>query len=50
MSPDPFGTEALRSSVLRAWRDSPTRFTEDTNAEHDLRVGGYRDRLFVELA
>ncbi|NIJ10322.1 hypothetical protein FHU38_000666 [Saccharomonospora amisosensis] len=36
--------------MLRAWRDSPTRFTEDTNAEHDLRVGGYRDRLFVELA
>ncbi|MBK1785396.1 sacsin N-terminal ATP-binding-like domain-containing protein [Prauserella cavernicola] len=48
--PDPFETEALRSAVLRAWRDSPTRFTEDTNAEHDLRVGGYRDRLFVELA
>jgi hypothetical protein len=47
---DPFGTDALRSSVLRAWRDSPTRFTEDTNSEHDLRVGGYRDRLFVELA
>jgi hypothetical protein len=47
---DPFGTEALRSSVLRAWRDSPTRFTEDANSEHDLRVGGYRDRLFVELA
>jgi hypothetical protein len=50
VSPDPFGTEGLRSSVLRAWRDSPTRFTEDTNAERDLRVGGYRDRLFVELA
>lgn len=40
----------MRSSVLRAWRDSPTRLTEDTNAEHDLRVGGYRDRLFTELA
>ncbi|PRX50233.1 hypothetical protein B0I33_102352 [Prauserella shujinwangii] len=40
----------LRSGVLRAWRDSPTRLTEDTNAERDLRVGGYRDRLFVELA
>ncbi|HEV7978684.1 sacsin N-terminal ATP-binding-like domain-containing protein [Amycolatopsis sp.] len=50
MSADPFGTEALRASVLRAWRDSPTRFTEDTNAETDLKVGGYRDRLFVELA
>ncbi|MDQ0378941.1 sacsin N-terminal ATP-binding-like domain-containing protein [Amycolatopsis thermophila] len=47
---DPFGTGALRASVLRAWRDSPTRFTEDLNAEGDLRAGGYRDRLFVELA
>jgi hypothetical protein len=36
--------------VLRAWRESPTRFTEDTNAEHDLKVGAYRDRLLVELA
>ncbi|WP_432857100.1 sacsin N-terminal ATP-binding-like domain-containing protein [Amycolatopsis sp. CA-161197] len=36
--------------MLRAWRDSPTRFVEDTNAERDLRVGAYRDRLFVELA
>jgi hypothetical protein len=47
---DPFGTEALRESVLTAWRDSPTRFREDANAEDDLRVGGYRDRLLVELA
>ncbi|OLT43869.1 molecular chaperone Hsp90 [Saccharomonospora sp. CUA-673] len=45
-----FETAALREAVLRAWRDSPTRLTEDTNAERDLRVGGYRDRLFVELA
>ncbi|MQA07315.1 MAG: hypothetical protein GEU98_01970 [Pseudonocardiaceae bacterium] len=50
MTADPFGTEELRQSVLRAWRDSPTRFTEDANAEEDLRIGGYRDRLFVELA
>ncbi|KZB87267.1 sacsin N-terminal ATP-binding-like domain-containing protein [Amycolatopsis regifaucium] len=50
MSTDPFGTERLRTAVLRAWADSPTRFTEDTNTENDLRVGGYRDRLFVELA
>ncbi|TNC28153.1 sacsin N-terminal ATP-binding-like domain-containing protein [Amycolatopsis alkalitolerans] len=50
MSSDPFGTEALRTSVLRAWADSPTRLIEDTNAERDLRVGAYRDRLFVELA
>lgn len=47
---DPFGTAALRESVLTAWRDSPTRFREDANAEDDLRVGGYRDRLLVELA
>lgn len=48
--PDPFGLDRLRAAVLRAWRDSPTRLTEDTNAERDLRIGGYRDRLFVELA
>ncbi|HEY3749456.1 MAG TPA: hypothetical protein VGL80_09670 [Pseudonocardiaceae bacterium] len=47
---DPFGTEQLRDSVLTAWRDSPTRFREDANAEDDLRIGGYRDRLLVELA
>ncbi len=47
---DPFGTARLRESTLRAWRDSPTRLTEDTNVERDLRVGAYRDRLFVELA
>ncbi|MET1074524.1 MAG: hypothetical protein ABWY11_17895, partial [Umezawaea sp.] len=50
MSQDPFGTEALRDSVLAAWRGSPTRFREDANAEEDLRLGGYRDRLLVELA
>jgi hypothetical protein len=47
---DPFGTARLREATLRAWRDSPTRLTEDTNVERDLRVGAYRDRLFVELA
>lgn len=47
---DPFGTAQLRESTLRAWRDSPTRLIEDTNVERDLRVGAYRDRLFVELA
>lgn len=47
---DPFAAADLRAAVLRAWRESPTRFTEDTNAEHDLKVGGYRDRLLVELA
>jgi hypothetical protein len=47
---DPFGTGALRDSVLASWRDSPTRFREDANAEEDLYLGGYRDRLLVELA
>ena len=50
MSTDAFGTAALRDSVLSAWRDSPTRFREDANAEEDLRLGGYRDRMLVELA
>lgn len=47
---DPFGTAALRESVLAAWRDSPTRFREDANTEEDLRLGAYRDRMVVELA
>lgn len=50
MTADPFGTAALRDAALQAWRASPTRFTEDANAEEDLRLGGYADRLFVELA
>lgn len=36
--------------MLRAWADSPARFREDANAEEDLRIGGYRDRVLVELA
>jgi hypothetical protein len=47
---DPFGTAALRAGVLAAWADSPTRFREDANAEEDLRLGGYADTWFVELA
>lgn len=47
---DPFGTAALRDAALQSWQTSPTRFREDANAEEDLRLGGYRDRLFVELA
>ncbi|GGS15651.1 sacsin N-terminal ATP-binding-like domain-containing protein [Actinokineospora fastidiosa] len=50
MSADPFDTAALRASVLGAWTSSPTRFREDANAEEDLYLGGYRDRLLVELA
>ena len=47
---DPFGTAALRESVLASWLSSPTRLREDTNAEEDLVLGGYRDRLLIELA
>lgn len=47
---DPFGTSRLREVTLAGWRDSPTRFREDANAEEDLARGGYRDRLVVELA
>ncbi|HVK25243.1 MAG TPA: hypothetical protein VM677_28125 [Actinokineospora sp.] len=47
---DPFDTAALRAAVLGAWESSPTRFREDANAEEDLYLGGYRDRLLVELA
>ena len=47
---DPFGTAALRAGVLGAWRGSPTRFREDANAESDLALLGYADRLLVELA
>ncbi|MEU0986334.1 sacsin N-terminal ATP-binding-like domain-containing protein [Streptomyces sp. NPDC005953] len=47
---DPFETARLRRGVLDAWRASPARFREDANAEEDLVLGGYRDRLVVELA
>jgi hypothetical protein len=50
MTADPFGTAALRAGVLAAWRGSPTRFREDANAESDLALLGYADRLLVELA
>ncbi len=47
---DPFGTARLRRGVLDAWATAPARFREDANAEEDLVLGGYRDRLVVELA
>ncbi|MFI1165891.1 sacsin N-terminal ATP-binding-like domain-containing protein [Streptomyces sp. NPDC020801] len=47
---DPFATVRLRRGVLDAWATSPARFREDANAEEDLVLGGYRDRLVVELA
>ncbi|MDI3408392.1 sacsin N-terminal ATP-binding-like domain-containing protein [Streptomyces cavernicola] len=47
---DPFGAVGLRRAVLDAWAAAPARFREDANAEEDLALGGYRDRLIVELA
>ncbi len=47
---DPFGSAELRRSVLDAWAASPARFREDANAEEDYALGGYRDRVVVELA
>ncbi|MER8067431.1 molecular chaperone Hsp90 [Streptomyces sp. NPDC094034] len=47
---DPFGTARLRRGVLDSWGASPARFREDANAEEDLALGGYRDRLVIELA
>ncbi|MEU5439027.1 molecular chaperone Hsp90 [Streptomyces sp. NPDC020719] len=47
---DPFGTARLRRGVVDSWATAPARFREDANAEEDLALGGYRDRLVVELA
>jgi hypothetical protein len=47
---DPFDTAELRRRVLDAWAASPARFREDANAEEDYALGGYRDRVVVELA
>ena len=47
---DVFGTAAIRERVLTSWAAAPVRFREDANAEEDLALGGYRDRLVVELA
>jgi hypothetical protein len=47
---DPFGTAELRRRVVEAWAASPARFREDANAEEDYALGGYRDRVVVELA
>ena len=47
---DPYRTAELRRRVLAAWADAPTRFREDANAEEDFALGGYRDRVVVELA
>jgi hypothetical protein len=47
---DPLGTAGLRDRVLAAWTASPARFREDANTEEDFALGGYRDRVVVELA
>ncbi|MFI7618426.1 sacsin N-terminal ATP-binding-like domain-containing protein [Nonomuraea terrae] len=47
---DTYGTDRMRATVLAAWTASPARFREDANAEEDFALGGYRDRLIVELA
>ncbi|NUP53933.1 MAG: molecular chaperone Hsp90, partial [Catenulispora sp.] len=47
---DPFETAAIRRRVLEAWAASPVRFREDANLEEDLVLGGYRDRVVVEVA
>ncbi|MCX2968769.1 MULTISPECIES: sacsin N-terminal ATP-binding-like domain-containing protein [Streptomyces] len=47
---DVFGVGGLRRRVVEAWAASPARFREDANAEEELALGGYRDRLVVELA
>ena len=47
---DPFGTARIRARVLDSWAAAPVRFREDANLEEDLVLGGYRDRVLVELA
>jgi hypothetical protein len=47
---DAFNTAGIRQRVLDAWGASPARFREDANAEEDYALGGYRDRVVVELA
>src|SRR6476469_7109130 len=47
---DAFGTTGIRERVLAGWTAAPVRFREDANAEEELALGGYVDRLVVELA
>ncbi|MFF5264911.1 sacsin N-terminal ATP-binding-like domain-containing protein [Actinomadura viridis] len=47
---DPLATGPIRERVLRSWAESPARFREDANAEEDHALGGYRDRVVIELA
>ncbi len=47
---DDFGSSGIRERVLAGWAAAPVRFREDANAEEDLALGGYLDRVVVELA
>ncbi|HEY7484028.1 MAG TPA: hypothetical protein VH912_06150 [Streptosporangiaceae bacterium] len=47
---DPYGTAGVRERVLAAWTALPARFREDANTEEDFALGGYRDRVVIELA
>jgi hypothetical protein len=47
---DVFGTVGIRERVLAGWAAAPVRFREDANAEEELALGGYVDRLVIELA
>ena len=50
MIEDRFEAAGIRHRVLDSWSASAARFREDANAEEDLVLGGYRDRVIVELA
>ncbi|TDW21668.1 hypothetical protein [Kribbella kalugense] len=50
MTDDVFGTTGIRERVLAGWEAAPVRFREDANAEEELALGGYVDRLVIELA
>jgi len=50
VSDDVFGTAGIRERVLAGWSAAPVRFREDANAEEDLALGGYVDRVVIELA
>ncbi|MFN8077715.1 MAG: hypothetical protein U0Q15_20170 [Kineosporiaceae bacterium] len=50
MTADPFGAAAIRERVLAGWSAAAVRLREDANAEEELVLGGYRDRIVVELA
>ncbi|WP_410791492.1 sacsin N-terminal ATP-binding-like domain-containing protein [Kribbella sp. C-35] len=50
MTGDVFGSAGIRERVLAGWASAPVRFREDANAEEELALGGYVDRLVIELA